>query len=147
MVKKIKMKRGVSPIVATLLLILIAVAAAAVLYVWVSSLGAQTQQSSVSNVASAIAIEATSIGTSDGNVTIYLRNIGSTQISGNFSIYIYNSTGAIVNSNFTVLTLNPGDLTKISYLAGNGVFTPSNVYNIKVVAPTGATAVASVKAS
>ncbi|MGC8678232.1 MAG: archaellin/type IV pilin N-terminal domain-containing protein [Fervidicoccaceae archaeon] len=147
-VRKKLVKRGVSPIVATLLLILIAIAAAAVLYVWVNTLSSSTTQYNPGNVASAISIDAADLSTT--TLTAYIRNVGSNVISGVLNVYIYNQTGTLIATGQSgSVTIQPGQVQSISatlsITTGYGI-TPGTTYTVKVVAPGGASAVASVTA-
>ncbi|MGC8996673.1 MAG: archaellin/type IV pilin N-terminal domain-containing protein [Fervidicoccaceae archaeon] len=147
-VRKKLVKRGVSPIVATLLLILIAIAAAAVLYVWVNTLSSSTTQYNPGNVASAISIDAADLSTN--TLTAYVRNVGSNVISGVLNVYIYNQTGTLIATGQSgSVTIQPGQVQSISatlsITTGNGI-SPGTTYTVKVVAPGGASAVASVTA-
>jgi flagellin-like protein len=147
-VRKKLVKRGVSPIVATLLLILIAIAAAAVLYVWVNTLSSSTTQYNPGNVASAISIDAADLSTN--TLTAYVRNVGSNVISGVLNVYIYNQTGTLIATGQSgSVTIQPGQVQSISatlsITTGNAI-TQGTTYTVKVVAPGGASAVASVTA-
>jgi flagellin-like protein len=147
-VRKKLVKRGVSPIVATLLLILIAIAAAAVLYVWVNTLSSSTTQYNPGNVASAISIDAADLNTT--TLTAYVRNVGSNVISGVLNVYIYNQTGTLIATGQSgSVTIQPGQVQSISatlsITPGNAI-TQGTTYTVKVVAPGGASAVASVTA-
>ncbi len=147
-VRKKLVKRGVSPIVATLLLILIAIAAAAVLYVWVNTLSSSTTQYNPGNVASAISIDAADLSTN--TLTAYVRNVGSNVISGVLNVYIYNQTGTLIATGQSgSVTIQPGQVQSISatlsFTTGNGI-SSGTTYTVKVVAPGGASAVASVTA-
>ncbi|HEU97354.1 MAG TPA: hypothetical protein ENO36_00660, partial [Fervidicoccus fontis] len=149
-VRKKLVKRGVSPIVATLLLILIAIAAAAVLYVWVNTLSSSTTQYNPGNVASAISIDAADLSTNTRTLTAYVRNVGSNVISGVLNVYIYNQTGTLIATGQSgSVTIQPGQVQSISVTlsitTGNQI-TQGTTYTVKVVAPGGASAVASVTA-
>lgn len=141
-------KRGVSPIVATLLLILIAIAAAAVLYVWVNSLSSSTTQYSTGNVATAISIDAADLNTSA--VSAYVRNVGSSTVTGNLSVYVYNQTGFLVATGQTgSVSIQPGQVQQVSAplsVASGASIDPGKTYTVKIVTPSGASAVASVTA-
>jgi len=145
-------KRGVSPIVATLLLILIAIAAAAVLYVWVNNLSSSATQYNSGNVASAISIDAADLmittANNNVNVTAYVRNIGGSEINGNFNVYVYNQTGALVASGTTgSVSIQPGQVQPVYASLNNTTnIVPEQAYSIKIVAPSGASAVISVTA-
>jgi flagellin-like protein len=65
--------KGISPLIATLLLIAIAVAASVITYSWVMSMiGSQSNQAQT-----AVRIDNVEFGVSGNNVTVTVRNIGS----------------------------------------------------------------------
>ena len=154
-------KKGVSPIVATLLLILVAVAAAVVLYAWVSGLSSSAKSSGAERTGIAFEIEAAKlewnsnytsgsiVNTTLVNATVFIRNIGSMPIeNGTWSLYIlYPVSGTIIPDNtssftFTVnRTLAPGEIVNATVLFMNStVFdnvVPGHYYTIKVVSPQG----------
>jgi flagellin-like protein len=68
--KMLKSKKGISPILATLLLIVIAVAAVIVTYAWVMTFtGSQTQQAGVF-------LTKENISWASGSITVVIRNTG-----------------------------------------------------------------------
>ncbi len=136
-------KKGVSPVVATLLLILVAVAAAVVLYAWVSGLSAKAKSSGTEKTSVAFDIEAANLyyNGAGGNVTIYVRNIGSSPIeNGTWSLYIIDpDTSAVVaeNTSWTFnKTIDIGQIvsTAVDY---SGTLTVGKYYIVKVVSPQG----------
>jgi len=76
-----KNKKAVSPVIATLLLILIAVAAAILVYVWVTGYTSSAMKQGAPELEEKIKVEAVNVNVTStyGNLTIYVRNIGSTQ--------------------------------------------------------------------
>jgi len=90
-------RRGVSPVIATLLLIVIAVAAAVLTYIWVTGyMGKVTgtvEQTSAAQLQERIKINAVSV--SDNTVTLSVANIGEVdvQISG---VYVLTANGTSV---------------------------------------------------
>ena len=78
-------KRGVSPVIATLLLIVIAVAAAVLAYIWITGyMGTLQAQAGAQQVQERIKIEGIEIGTgtSANKITkVYIRNIGDVRVN------------------------------------------------------------------
>jgi len=104
-------RRGVSPVIATLLLIVIAVAAAVLTYIWVTGyMGTLQSQAGAQQVQERIKIEAIDIT----NNKVYIRNIGETKVTI-AAVYLINSTtGSIIASNTTTATdISPGDLQSV----------------------------------
>ena len=108
MKKMLKSKEGVSPILATLLLIVIAVAAVIVTYAWVMTFtSSQTQQAGVFLKKDAGCLWKT------GNVTIYVRNVGTSDAEIDI-VYIneepqttvaYNPSSRIVEKDGGLITI------------------------------------------
>lgn len=77
MKKMLKSKEGISPILATLLLIVIAVAAVIVTYAWVMTFTAtQTERAG-----KMIEFDSAVINATSDNVTVYVRNSGTEQVT------------------------------------------------------------------
>ncbi len=134
-----KARKGVSPIVATLLLILVAVAAAVVLYTWVSGLSSSAKSSGAERTGIAFEIEAADLNTT--HVTVYVRNIGSMPIeNGTWSLYILDPTTSEVvatNTDWTFdTTIAPGELVNKTVAFSGGVQS-GYYYIVKVVSPQG----------
>lgn len=145
-----KHKKAVSPVVATLLLILIAVAASLVLYAWVSSLSSEAKGSGAERTGAAFVVEAAKIDANAGNVTVYIRNVGSVPIeNGTWSLYVLDpTTGTVVSSNTSWTfgqTIGPGELVDINVTGVTGL-TADEYYIVKVVSPQGQADSAYVKA-
>lgn len=143
---------GVSPIVATLLLILISIASASLIYLFVTG---YISTSSVQRqyAQSQIAIEAASIGISGTNVSInaYIRNIGQQDIPrSGWSVYLYDRNGDLVGvlTAFNLTSdLLPGQVQSFNQPISNT--TPiiiGQLYDVKVVSPVGTFDVVRVKA-
>lgn len=88
--------RGVSPVVATALLVLIAVATAALLYLWVSGTVQNLPQNSY-QMQERIKIDAVKYehNTTHYNFTVYVRNVGDTPVNIS-TIYILNSNNTVI---------------------------------------------------
>jgi flagellin-like protein len=146
-------RKAVSPLIATLLLILISIAAASLIYVFVTGYisGSAVQRPTAQ---SQIVIEAASLNASNPpNVTVYVRNVGQQEIpSGNWSIYLYDLNGTMVGYNVTYITsiLRPGSLLQINVnvtVSNTTTIAPGSYYDVKVVSPVGTFDVVRVKAS
>ncbi|MEM4811212.1 MAG: archaellin/type IV pilin N-terminal domain-containing protein [Thermofilum sp.] len=87
-------RKGISPVIATLLLIVIAVVAAVLTYIWVTGyMGTLSPREVPGQLKERIKIDAVSVGAND--VTIYFSNIGESTV---------NITGAyVLYENFTVV--------------------------------------------
>jgi len=89
--------RGISPVVATLLLILIAVAAAVLVYVWVTGYASSMAQTSAPELEEQIKIDSVSVNPTNNyiNVTVYVRNIGDVKVNIT-DLYIIDPSGKII---------------------------------------------------
>ncbi|MEM4852153.1 MAG: archaellin/type IV pilin N-terminal domain-containing protein [Thermofilum sp.] len=73
-------RKGISPVIATLLLIVIAVVAAVLMYIWVTGyMGTLSPREVPGQLRERIKIDAVSVGTND--VTIYFSNIGESTVN------------------------------------------------------------------
>jgi flagellin-like protein len=108
-------RRGVSPVIATLLLIVIAVAAAVLTYIWVTGyMGTLQSQAGAQQVQERIKIEAIDIT----NNKVYIRNIGETKVTI-AAVYLINSTtGSIITNTTTATDISPGDLQSVGLTLG-----------------------------
>uniref|UniRef100_A0A7J3X8F5 Flagellar biosynthesis protein FlaG n=1 Tax=Thermofilum pendens TaxID=2269 RepID=A0A7J3X8F5_THEPE len=72
-------RKAVSPVIATLLLIVIAVAAAVLTYIWVTGyMGTVAPRETPTQLQERIKIDAVEVNAAAGTVTIYVTNIGET---------------------------------------------------------------------
>jgi flagellin-like protein len=128
-------RMGVSPVIATLLLILIAVAAAVLVYLWVSGyVGTATRAQP--EMEEKIKIEAVSVDASDGSVTCYVRNIGGVDA---VIVNAYLEAGGIVQATTDIgsTKITPGGVTAIIASFGATQLTAGRTYTIKLVTQTG----------
>ncbi|MEM3457697.1 archaellin/type IV pilin N-terminal domain-containing protein [Thermofilum sp.] len=127
------MRTGVSPVIATLLLIVIAVAAAVLAYIWIIGYqGTLTQQASTAQLQERIKIEA--VQYTGGTLTVYVRNIGDVNVVID-ALYVIDKTGTIIGSSSGVgLTLTPGqvDSGTVSATLNSG-----ETYTVKAVTEKG----------
>ena len=115
-------KKGISPILATLLLIVIAVAAVIVTYAWVLTF--TTTQTTVA--CRMIGFDSVVIDANTGNITIYVRNKGTETVTidkvyidgKDFTSYT-NLTTATLSENAVVrITTTNSPLAEFSFTAG-----------------------------
>jgi flagellin-like protein len=145
--KMLKSKKGISPILATLLLIVIAVAAVIVTYAWVMTFTTtQTQQASAILTEENVRFYNKTTTKRDG-LQVTLRNIGSADAKI-VRLYLGNSA-----TNLTDITTSYTDLSTGKAVPAGGALTisvtwanplgsvwvPSTTYYFKVAPETGAT--------
>ena len=161
-------RRGISPIIAVLLLILIAIAAGVMVYAFVAGwVGSATSSTTVAQAQLSIdfadAIDASA--PNKDNITVYIRNIGGSTVIID-SIYVTQSGGGEVSWNIvekaddaTVdygdsypelnlqdLAINPGEVMAINITFGINTLQSGTLYTVRVVAQDGSATVFSVKA-
>jgi len=129
-------RKGVSPVIATLLLIVVAVAAAVLTYIWVTGyMGRVTgtvEQTSMEQLQERIKINAVNV--SDDTVTIYVTNIGevNTVISAG---YILTEGGTAVCNTTDNTPLNAGQTANVQLT--NCGLQPGKTYIAKAVTSKG----------
>jgi len=140
------MRRGVSPIVATVLLIIIAVAAGVLIWVWLHGFASKnpTVQPVLNEKIRIDSVEVThgaSAPAGEYNVTVFVRNIGGV-ITNVTAVYLYNpATGTVLASNTSVnVEIAPGQVVELYHALKNVKLTSSYEYGIKVVTKDGVTA-------
>ncbi|QOJ78904.1 flagellar biosynthesis protein FlaG [Infirmifilum lucidum] len=130
-------RRAISPVIATLLLIVIAVAAAVLAYIWIIGYqGTLTQQASAQQLQEKIKIEAVSYSADTNTLSVYVRNIGDISVTI-ASAYVLNPSGtAIATTDFTSNNeLQPGQLLGFSITGVS--LQPGYTYVAKVVTKSG----------
>ena len=135
--KMTRKRKGVSPIVSVILLILIAVAATVILFSWFSGTAGQnpTNEPALQERIKIDGVQVTDDG-SNYDITVYVRNIGEVSVSLS-TLYIINATsGSVVGQTSVTGTIGPGDTTSVSI---NDVFANSvtGVFIAKVVTTNG----------
>jgi len=135
--KLVKSRKAISPVIATLLLILVAVASGLVLYSYVMGyLGSMTKGGS--SMQGILSLDTVSATTTD--ITAYVRNVGSTSV--NITSAYVEGVAKVIDSPGSVV-INPGavgtvDLSSLSLQAGTS-------YTVKLVAKDGTSLVFNVK--
>ena len=144
MKRLVKSKRGISTVLATLMMIVIAVAGSLVTYAWVMGYLNFT----TAKAGNALQIQSISNGGSPGNLIVYVQNVGQTTVtfaSGTGAVVVYVKgavpAGAVaVTGAVTVtaqgITLGPGS-TAIITITNGGVAAGSGALPIKVQAIDG----------
>jgi len=128
-----KCKKGVSPIIATLLLIVIAVAAAVVTYSFVMGfIGTSTNPSGQQGQLSYDSYSLKSIDDENGNLTVFIRNIGSKSVTVQ---YCYFNNERYTPSDTTTTTIQPGKAVPI--IVTVGPVTAGTGYNVRFVCTDG----------
>jgi hypothetical protein len=138
-------KRGVSVIIAALLLIAIAVAAAVLLYVFSIGLMGSLGSSGGQQTKDQVILEAYDWTTSGGTpLILQLKNVGSSTVNlapGTSTVsgadYFVNGIPATPTACTGASSITPGAPTCQVSLALTGTFTPGAAYPVKVVLPDG----------
>lgn len=104
--------KGVSPIVATVMLILISLAASLILWTWISNTISQTATSSeIYFLNERVRIEA--VSAQSNLVKVYVRNLMSNDVKIG-AVYIINGTSGIaIAQNLTSVTIGGGDVAEV----------------------------------
>ena len=129
-------KKGVSPVIATAILVLIAVVAGVLLWLWVSGfISASTAQQPA--LYERIKIEGVNVTTTTArvNVTAYVRNVGAAAVIID-AIYVLNASGVVVAQDTTVnVPISPGQVEEVSISVTT--LTSGLSYAVKVVTKNG----------
>jgi len=129
-------KKGVSPIIATLLLIVIAVAAAVVTYAFVTGfIGTATSQSTQQG---AMVIDTGAVNT-NLQLTVYVRNTGTKSEILGTSVYVNNTLVASETYNTAAppFTLAPNGVVTVVITGVGTTWADGHAYTVKVVANDG----------
>lgn len=126
--------KGVSPIVATMMLILISLAASLILWTWVSTTLTQTTApSELPFLSERVKIEA--VSTESNEVKIYVRNLMNNEVRIG-AVYIINGTsGLSIAQNLTSIAARGGEVVEIRVLLRT--ILPPGVYIAKVTTSRG----------
>jgi len=130
-------KKGVSPIIAVLLLIVITVTAALLTYLWVLGyIGSAQRSGQPEQLEEKIKIDGVKI--SGTSVTVYVRNIGSVNVIVS-DIYILNATTGSVIDHYSTGDTSPltsGTVRAYTFTV-NGTYTSGYTYVAKAVTSKG----------
>jgi flagellin-like protein len=132
--------RGVSVIIASLLLIAIAVAAAVLLYVFSIGLMGSLGSSGGQQTKDQVILESYDWLTSPTTLTLYLKNVGSSTVNlaaGSADYFVNGNAIATVLACTGASAVAPGAATCKVALTVAATFTPGAAYPVKVVLPDG----------
>jgi len=131
------MKKAISPVIATLLLILIAVAAAVLVYVWVTGYASSMTKAGAPELEERIKVEAVNATVGATQVVIYVRNIGNIATNITSAYIIRAHDNMVVGSNTTInnVRLTPGQLGEI--IVSTSALEDGVTYIAKVVTKNG----------
>ncbi len=138
-----RLGKGVSPIIATIILVLIAIAAGVMLWLWVSGFITSTpaQQPALNERIKIDAVNISSSSSSSGsNLSIYVRNMGSTNVTITAAYILTTSNTAIAYSTSINVMIPPGQVTKINMnipATASANIKPGYAYVAKVVTANG----------
>ncbi|MFB0501883.1 MAG: archaellin/type IV pilin N-terminal domain-containing protein [Candidatus Bathyarchaeia archaeon] len=131
MSRKLASRKGISPILATLLLVVIAVGAVVITYAWVITFtGTQT-----TTAGKMIRFDSASINAASDNVTIYVRNWGTEHVKID-AVYI-DGTDCTQFVDQTLPMSIPVDGRVEVTLSGGGLadFEQGSIYRVKITGP------------
>ena len=130
----IKTRRGVSPVIAVLLLIAIAVATGILVYVWVTGLAGTLQTSGGQQTAEQLQLVAYDWSTD--TLKLYLKNPTGLTITVDKVYIIYGTT--ITEKDITDVNINAGQTGTVSVDTSSLGLTSGASYTVKVVTKSGA---------
>ena len=110
-------RKGISPIIATVILVLIAVAAGVMLWLWVSGFTSAmpAEQQALNERIRIDAVKVEGGGGDNKDVTIYVRNIGKTDVAIG-AAYILDTSNIIIASTTdtqSMPTISPGSVKEV----------------------------------
>lgn len=124
--------KGVSPLIATVLLILISIAASVILWTWTSSMVSQAP-SEIPFLTERVKIEAVSV---EGNIVrVYVRNLMDNEVKIG-SCYIINGTSGLALAH-NLMTFQVGSGSAIGIVVELKTILPKGVYIAKVTTTKG----------
>ena len=136
-------KKGVSPVIAVLLLIVIAVAAAVLTYLWVLGyIGTVQSTGGTEQLQERLKIEGVKVDTGSDTISeIYVRNIG--DVAFNIAaVYLSDASGVIAaDTSLTVDPVSPGSVQTLSSSVltkvASQTLSEGTTYIVKVVTASG----------
>mgnify|MGYP000551247788 CR=1 FL=1 len=146
-------RRGVSPVIAVLLLVVITVAAAVLVYIWlIGFMQSQTTTTGATALGEKIKFESAELDASSKTFKAYVRNVGDTT-TYLVSVYLLKADGQTVVEAKTSYTgpgfgvaIEPGNVQYVE-VAFSATIESNKVYVIKVVTALGTEFTVRVKAS
>lgn len=141
-----KERKAISPIIATLLLILIAIAAGVIVYAYVVGFLTSNSPSPSQVGTDQLAVNAVSYTRSSTTVTAYVQNVGQNSLNATM-LYIYFANGTLAQA-LSYTSWNPGKQVQISAgttgsIVATASLTSGLTYYAKVTTLTGSAATSS----
>jgi flagellin-like protein len=110
--------KGVSPVIATVLMVAVAIAAAVVLYSWIMSTTASTTTQASSQAGTIgkynVRIESAECDASTNTVRLWLRNESDVDIDDNFTYTIQKTDGSVIDTNVQLIVVKAGEVNNVS---------------------------------
>lgn len=136
-------RKGISPIIATLLLILIAIAAGVVVYAYVIGFVGTTTGQGTLPTSESLTINEWTYNSSSSTLTVFVQNTGKSTINVT-QAYLLSTSGAVVSENLTLGTGAAGSgylispTQTVSVVASGITGVSSNAYyQVKVITANG----------
>jgi flagellin-like protein len=134
-------RKGISPIIATVILVLIAVAAGVMLWLWVSGFTSAmpAEQQALNERIRIDAVKVKDGGGGNKIVTIYVRNIGKTDVAIG-AAYILDTSNIIIASNTdagSMPQISPGSVEEVEVEVSSVLLKSGYAYVAKVVTING----------
>ena len=144
-------RRGVSPVIAVLLLIVITVAAAVLVYIWlIGFMQSQTTTTGATVLGEKLKFEAVKLSATTDKFSAYVRNIGDTSVTIT-DAYLLTADGQTSlgrDDDFTSVTINVNEVKEITVDFSDECDIQANtVYVVKLVTNLGTEFTIRVKAS
>lgn len=132
-------RKGVSPVIATLLLIVIAVAAAVLTYIWVTGyMGKVTgavEQTSTQQLQEKIKINAVSVNSTTKTVKLSVSNIGDTDVTISGAYVLTQGGTSVCSSSFSSVSILKGGIQDVTISSCS--LTSGTTYTAKAVTSKG----------
>ena len=125
-------KKGVSPVIAVLLMIAIAVSAAILVYVWSMGLIGTLTTGGGGQVREQVILDAYSWNATSNAITLYMRNVGNSEVELD-ALYV---GGDMVSTNMGTTLPVQGPVIQVS-ATPTGTYTSGVAYTMKAITKTG----------
>ncbi len=129
---KIDNEKGVSPVIAVLLMIAIAVAAAILVYVWSMGLIGTLTTGGGAQVREQVILDAYAWNATDNTITMYLRNVGNSEVELD-AVYV---GGAAASTDMGTDLPVQGPVVTVTVTPA-GTYTEGVSYTVKAITKTG----------
>jgi len=125
-------EKGVSPVIAVLLMIAIAVAAAILVYVWSMGLIGTLTTGGGSQVREQVILDAYSWNATGSTITLYMRNVGNAEVQLD-AVYL---GGGMVDTDMATTLFVQGPVVQVD-LTPTGTYASGVAYTMKCITKTG----------